>query len=67
MAKMKNDDFMRDARAILDRLVLDTKAPKALANQAERFYAMNDGRYAFRYAHLADFMENDLPRYFGKN
>jgi hypothetical protein len=59
MAKMKNEDFLRDARVIVDRLDRVgnlNKSSLAILRAAKAFIEFNDGRYPFELAKRADFM-----------
>ena len=73
---MKNDDFLRDAKVIIDKLsVIEglNKSSQAILNVAAAFYEDNEGRFSFHKAQIADFMhyfctemkfasDNDLRR-----
>lgn len=63
----KNEDYMKDARTILDSYAFSNKASVALARQAETFYYMDLGKFAFDYAKTAKFMEVDLPELLSSN
>lgn len=61
MAKMKNEDFIRDAKVLiskLDEIENLNVASKTLLNQAKVFVDDGDGRYAFHIARSAEVMHD---------
>ena len=61
MAKIKNEDYLRDATAICDRLMLVAdlnKCSVSLIKIARSVIDQGDGRYAFDKASLADYMHD---------
>lgn len=60
MAKIKNEDYLRDAKAIIDRLsaLPDlNRSSTAILGVARSFYDEGDGRFAFNLARRADCMD----------
>lgn len=63
MAKIKNEDYIRDAKIILDDIdTIDNlnRSSSAISRQARVFLEKNDGRYAFDWACRAKYMHDFL-------